>query len=95
MTPSPGITPLYDHLLLDVTPEDKPTSGGIILPDQAKDTATRMEGVVVARGPECKHEQLTPGVRVLAGKYASNDIVRAGRKYRLAKETEILAILEP
>lgn len=90
----PGIHPLTNHLLLDVTPQEQTTAAGIVLPTAVQGASTRMEGVVVARGPECKLAALDCGTQVYVGRYASGELMREGRSYRLALETEIIATLD-
>lgn len=87
------IEPLGDVLVLDVTPVDVVTAGGLVVPVAVQPAETRMEGTIVARGPQCAVEALQAGRRVYVGKYVSNEIPRGGRKYRLAREGEVLAVL--
>ena len=88
-----GIHPLKDYLLLDVTPKEQTTAAGIVLPTAVQGANTRMEAVVVDRGPECVIP-IEEGTQVYVGRYASGEIVRHGRNYRLALETDIIAKLD-
>ncbi len=90
----PGIHPLNNHLLLDVTPQEQTTAAGIVLPTSAQGAATRMEAIVVARGPDCTQAALDCGTQVYVGRYASSELLRGGRSYRLALETDIIATLD-
>ena len=90
----PGIHPLSNHLLLDVTPQEQTTAAGIVLPTGVQGASTRMEAVIVARGPECARRALDCGTPVYVGRYASGELVRGGRSYRLALETDIIATLD-
>jgi co-chaperonin GroES (HSP10) len=90
----PGIHPLKNHLLLDVTPQEQTTAAGIVLPTAVQGASTRMEAVIVARGPECQCASLDCGTQVYVGRYASSELMREGRSYRLALETEIIATLD-
>lgn len=91
---SPGIHPLTNHLLLDVTPREQTTAAGIVLPTAVQGANTRMEAVVVGRGPDCTLPALDCGTHVYVGKYASGELMREGRNYRMALETEIIATLD-
>jgi len=91
---SPGIHPLTNHLLLDVTPQEQTTAAGIVLPTAVQGASTRMEAVIVGRGPDCTRPQLTCGTQVYVGRYASSELMRGGRSYRLALETDIIATLD-
>lgn len=88
-----GIEPLGGTLLLDCTPVEIRTAGGLVLTPAVQGADTRMEATIVARGPDCARTELAVGRRVFVGKYASNEIVRGERKYRLAEEAGILALL--
>ncbi len=90
----PGIHPLKNHLLLDVTPQEQTTAAGIVLPTAVQGASTRMEAVVVARGPECTCAALDCGTQVYVGRYSSGELLRSGRSYRLALETDIIATLD-
>lgn len=90
----PGIHPLNNHLLLDVTPQEQTTAAGIVLPTAVQGASTRMEAVVVARGPLCACAALDCGTQVYVGRYASSELMRGGRSYRLALETDIIATLD-
>lgn len=91
---NPGIHPLNNVLLLEVTPKEKRTEAGIVLPLAAQGATTRMEAVIVECGPDCKREDLKPGVMVYVGRFSCNDIQRGAKTYKLALETDILAILD-
>jgi chaperonin GroES len=71
--------PLHDRILIRrLEPEEK-TSGGIIIPDTAKEKP--MEGEVVAAGPGIRGDDgrlypidLKPGDRVLFGKWSGTEV---------------------
>lgn len=90
----PGIHPLTTHLLLDVTPQEQTTAAGIVLPVAVQGASTRMEAVVVGRGPGCTRPELACGTQVYVGRYASSELMRGGRTYRLAQEADIIATLD-
>jgi co-chaperonin GroES (HSP10) len=80
---NPGIKPLGNLVLLDVSPRDKKLASD-----------TKREAVIVTKGPDCTRADLKGGMSVYVGNYSSNEIQREGRKYRLALEKDILAELE-
>lgn len=94
MNTNPGIHPLGNTLLLEVTPREKTLASGIVLPTAVQGADTRMEAVIVERGPDCVKDNLKVGTCVFVGKYASNDIPRGERRFRLAHETDIIALLD-
>lgn len=94
------IKPLHDRVLLERLEQDEQkSSGGIIIPDTAKEKP--IEGKVVAVGPGATNDQgkVTPlsvkvGDRVLFGKYAGTDVKLNGNEYLIVRENEILGVIE-
>lgn len=93
------IRPLGDKVLVEVLEAEGKTKGGIILPDTAKEEKT--EGKVVAVGPgkmlesgKVQTPEVKKGDRVLFGKYAGDEILVEGKKHKILKENEILAIFD-
>jgi len=88
-----NIKPLADRVLIEPSPAEEKTAGGIIIPDTAKEKPQR--GIVVAAGPGKKDEPVTlkPGDLVLYGKYAGTEITVDNKDYLIMRESDILAIL--
>jgi len=91
--------PLYDRVLVERLESESKTSGGIIIPDTAKEKP--MEGLVVAVGNGTKSEkgdivplQVKPGDKVLFGKWSGNEIKLDGKDYLVMKESDIMGIFE-
>lgn len=87
------ITPLHDRVIVKAAEAETKTSGGIIIPDTAKEKPQR--GHVVAVGSGKKDEPMTVknGDVVLYGKYAGTEINLEGVDYLIMRESDILAIL--
>jgi chaperonin GroES len=92
------VQPLNDRVLVRRIEEEQKTSGGIIIPDTAKEKP--QEGKVIAAGPgkfDDKGKRMPldvkEGDRVLFGKYAGNDIKIDGVEHLIMREDDILAIL--
>jgi chaperonin GroES len=87
------IKPLADRVLVLASPAETRTSGGLIIPDTAKEKPLR--GTIVAVGNGKKDEPMTvkEGDQVLYGKYAGTEINVDGTDYLIMKESDILAIL--
>lgn len=87
------ITPLHDRVIVKAAEAETKTSGGIIIPDTAKEKPQR--GHVVAVGTGKKDEPMTVknGDVVLYGKYAGTEINLEGVDYLIMRESDILAIL--
>jgi len=88
-----NIKPLADRVLVEPAPAEQRTSGGIIIPDTAKEKPQR--GKVIAVGGGKKDEPMTvkAGDNVLYGKYAGTEIQYEGIDYLIMKESDILAIV--
>ena len=93
------IRPLNDRVLVVGIEEKETTTGGIIIPDTAKEKP--QEGKVVAVGPgkwDEKGKRVPPEVkkndRVLFGKYAGNEIMIDGVEHLMMREDDILGIIE-
>lgn len=88
-----NVKPLHDRVIIQAAPAEEKTSGGIIIPDTAKEKPQR--GTVVAAGPGKKDEPVTvkAGDKVLYGKYAGTEIQVDGGEYLIMRESDILAIV--
>ncbi len=92
------IKPLHDRVLVRRVEEVTKTSGGIIIPDTAKEKP--LEGIVEAVGtgkiaPDGKVIALTvkEGDRVLFGKYAGTEIKLDGESFLMIREEDLFGIL--
>ncbi len=92
------IRPLGDRILVLGIDEEEKTSGGIIIPDTAKEKP--QEGKIVAVGPGRMNEKgernaldVKAGDRVLFGKYAGNEIKIDGVEHLIMQENDILGIV--
>ena len=93
------IRPLQDRILVKRVEEEAKTSGGIIIPDSAKEKP--QEGLVVAVGPGKRLESgeiaefgVTAGDRILFSKYAGTDVNVDGDEHIIIREDDVLAIYE-
>ena len=93
------IKPLSDRVLVLRIDEDVETSGGIIIPDTAKEKP--QEGKVVAAGPGRLDENgkriamaVKKNDRILFGKYAGTEIQIEGVEHIIMREDDILGIVE-
>ncbi len=95
-----NIKPLSDHLVIEVTKEEEKTESGILLPETAEKEKPE-QGKVIATGPG---KMLSSGNRaplevkegdiVLFTKYAPSEVKVNNKEYLIAREKDILAILE-
>ena len=97
---SMNIKPLSDRVLIEPISKEDKTESGIILPDTS-DKEKPEQGKVIAVGPgkKGKDGKATPidvkkGDLVLFTKYGPNEIKVNNQEYLIAREEDILAILE-
>jgi len=95
-----NIKPLADHILIEPIKEEEKTRGGIFLPDTASKEKSE-EGKVIAVGPGKKTDEgriipvsVKPGDKVLFSKYGPSEIKVDDKEYLIAREDDILAIIE-
>ncbi|SIT78383.1 co-chaperone GroES [Pontibaca methylaminivorans] len=93
-----AFTPLHDRVLVRRVESEEKTSGGLIIPDTAKEKPA--EGVVVAVGEGARDEsgkRITPDVkegdRVLFGKWSGTEINLDGEELLIMKESDIMGII--
>lgn len=93
------IRPLDDRVLIEQSEAEERTTGGIVLPDTAKEKPQR--GVVRAVGPgklldsgERGKMSVKVGDEVFYGKYAGTEVEVKGQTMQIMRESDILAIIE-
>jgi len=91
---------LSDHILIEPAKEDEKTKSGIFLPETSSKERSE-EGKVIATGPGKRTDEgkmlpmsVKPGDKVLFTKYGPNEIKIDGKEYLIAREDDILAIIE-
>ncbi|HEY1932791.1 MAG TPA: co-chaperone GroES [Acetobacteraceae bacterium] len=91
--------PLHDRVVVRRLEAEEKTSGGIIIPDTAKEKP--MEGEIVAAGPGARDEagKLVPldvkeGDRILFGKWSGTEVKLDGEELLIMKESDIMGIIE-
>ena len=91
--------PLHDRVLVKRIEQEEKTSGGIIIPDTAKEKP--MEGEIIAVGPGARKEdgEIAPldvkaGDRVLFGKWSGTEVKIEGEELLIMKESDVLGIIQ-
>ena len=91
--------PLHDRVVVRRMDEESKTTGGIIIPDTAKEKP--MQGEIIAVGPGARDEsgKLVPldvkkGDKVLFGKWSGTEVKIDGEELLIMKESDILGIIE-
>ncbi len=93
------IRPLYDRILAKRLEKEKKTSGGLIIPDNAKEKPLEALVVAVGSGKRLDNgEMLQPSVKtgdkVLIGKYSGSEVEIDGKDHIILREDDLLAIIE-
>ena len=93
------LRPLDDRVVLKQSEAEEKTSGGIILPDTAKEKP--QIGKIIAVGPgklldngKRGDMSVKKGDEVIYSKYMGNDIEIDGEKYVILRESDILGIVD-
>jgi chaperonin GroES len=90
--------PLHDRVVVRRLTAEEKTSGGIIIPDTAKEKP--MEGEIVAVGPGARNERgeivaldVVSGDRILFGKWSGTEVKIDGEELLIMKESDIMGII--
>src|SRR5712692_7418261 len=90
------VRPLDDRVVVEPLEAEDKTTGGILLPDTAKQKPQR--GRIVAVGPgkmrdngERSPVAVSKGDEVLYGRYGGSDIELDGKEIKILRESDILA----
>ena len=91
--------PLHNRVVIRRVEEEGKTTGGIIIPDTAKEKP--MEGEIIAVGPGARNEAgaLVPldvkkGDRILFGKWSGTEIKLDGEDLLIMKESDVMGVVE-
>ena len=91
-------TKLHDRVLVRLIESDEKTSGGLIIPDAAKEKP--QEGEVVSVGAGAKDDagariamDVKAGDKILFGKWSGTEIKIDGEELMIMKESDILGIM--
>ena len=91
--------PLHDRVVVRRIEAEEKTSGGIIIPDTAKEKP--QEGEIVAVGPGTRDDSgslvalsVKTGDRILFGKWSGTEVKIDGEDLLIMKESDILGVVE-
>jgi chaperonin GroES len=94
------IKPISDHILIEPIKGEEKTEAGILLPETAEKERPE-QGKVIAVGPGKKGKsgssvplEVKAGDKVLFTKYGPTEIKVDNKEYLIAKQEDILAIIE-
>ena len=92
------VRPLHDRLLVRRLEGKEASSGGIIIPDTAKEKPQQGEVLAVGNGRVLENGtkvtlDVKVGDKVLFGKYNGSDVTIDGEDVLILREEEVLAVL--
>ncbi|MBQ4123929.1 co-chaperone GroES [bacterium] len=93
------IRPLGDKIVIKVIEDAEQTSGGIFIPDSAKEKSQRGEVVAVGQGKVNEKGEREPmdvkvGDVVLFAKYAGTDVKVTDETLKIMSVSDVLGIIE-
>ena len=90
--------PLHDRVVVKRIEAEEKTTGGIIIPDTAKEKPSQGEVIAVGPGGRDESGQLIPidvqvGDRVLFGKWSGTEVKIDSQELLIMKESDIMGVL--
>ncbi len=94
-----SIKPLYDKIVIKVIDDTQQTSGGIFIPDSAKEKPQKGEVVAVGEGKILDNGNREPmdvktGNIVLFAKYSGSDVKVDNETFKILSVKDVLGIIE-
>ena len=93
------IKPLSDRIVIEALEAEDKSSGGIYLPETAKEKPQM--GKVIAAGAgritdagETVKPEVKVGDKVLYGKYSGTEVTVEGQEYLIMRESDVFAIVK-
>ncbi len=93
------IRPLNDRIIVERLEGETRTSGGIVLPDTAKEKPKQGRVVAVGAGKLNDDGERVPvevkeGETILFGSYAGTEVKIDGKEYLILREEDVLGVVE-
>jgi chaperonin GroES len=90
--------PLHDRVVVKRIDAEEKSSGGIIIPDTAKEKPSQGEIVAVGPGGRDESGKLIPmdlksGDRVLFGKWSGTEVKLDGEDLLIMKESDVMGVI--
>lgn len=91
--------PLHDRVLVKRVDQDEKSSGGIIIPDTAKEKPMEGEVLAVGSGTKLENGTVQPldvkvGDHILFGKWSGTEVKIDDEDLLIMKESDIMGILD-
>jgi chaperonin GroES len=99
MEESMHFRPLHDRVVVKRIDAEEKSTGGIIIPDTAKEKPQQGEVIAVGPGDRDEAGKLVPidvkvGDRVLFGKWSGTEVKLDGVEYLIMKESDLMGVLD-
>lgn len=93
------IRPLHDRIVAERLVEAGKTSGGLFIPDNAKEKPMEALVIAVGAGKRLDDGTLQPlaikaGDKILLAKYTGAEVKLDGKDHLILREDDVLAVLE-
>ena len=93
------IRPLHDRVIVQRLEEETQTTGGLYIPDTAKEKPIQGKVIAVGAGKRDKNGELIKldvkkGDRVLFSKYSGTEVKLGGDEHLILREDDILAVVD-
>jgi chaperonin GroES len=93
------IRPLHDRVIIKRLDEETKTSGGLYIPDTAKEKPIQGKVIAVGSGKRDKDGKVVAldvkaGDKVLFSKYSGTEVKIDGDEHLIMREEDLLAILD-
>lgn len=94
-----SLKPLSDRIIVKALSAEETTSGGIVLPDTAKEKPQQGEVLAVGPGKLLDNGKQVPmeirvGDRVYYGKYSGTEVKLNGQELVVLRQDDVLGIVE-
>ncbi len=93
------IRPLHDRVLIKRLDEESKTTGGLFIPDTAKEKPIQGKVIAVGSGKRDKDGKVVAldvkaGDKVLFSKYSGTEVKIDGDEHLIMREEDLLAVLD-
>ena len=94
-----NLRPLHDRIIVERLEEAEKTSGGIIIPESAKEKPQKGKVIAIGKGKVAEDGTVRPldlkaGDTILFGKYAGTEIKIENEDRLIMREDDVLAVVE-
>lgn len=94
-----SLKPLSDRIIVEAVTAEEKTSGGIVLPDTAKEKPQQGKVLAVGPGKVLDTGKIAPmdvnvGDRVYYGKYSGTEVKLNGSEYVVLRQDDVLGVVE-